>query len=77
MPDSDGDTNQREQTPPSMRPWLSTHLRNLLLLSITGMVLYLAYRGEEQARQALYSAFTLLAGMLFGERAALATPVKP
>jgi hypothetical protein len=37
-------------------------------------VLYLAFQGEEQARQSLYAAFTLLAGMLFGERAALRTP---
>jgi hypothetical protein len=59
---------------PAPPPWLSTQLRNLLLSVVTVTVVYLAYIGEEQARQSLYSAFTLLAGMLFGERAALRSP---
>jgi len=54
--------------PPS---WLHTNLRSLLMVGIVGMVCWMAWQGDVQARSGLIAAFGVLIGMLFGERAAL------
>mgnify|MGYP001599850555 FL=1 len=63
-------------TGPASSGWISRNLRNAVVLALTLIVCYLAYLGEEQARMALITSFTLLAGSLFGERAALKQPGK-
>jgi hypothetical protein len=55
-------------------PWLSANLRNLLIVLLVSMVCWMAYKGNEQAEAALIAAFSVLVGMLFGERAALKRP---
>lgn len=63
-------------TGPTSAGWMSRNLRNTVVIALTSMTCYLAWAGEEQARMALITSFTLLAGSLFGERAALKTPGK-
>ena len=55
-------------------PWLSGHLRNIMALSITGVVCYLALQGNDQAQAAIIATFAVLAGAIWGERAALRIP---
>ena len=56
------------------RSWLSTNLRNLIAIAMTVMVCYLAWAGEQTAQAALVAAFSVLAGAIWGERAALKRP---
>ncbi len=56
--------------------WLHINIRMLIALALTGMVCYLAASGVAEARSALISTFGVLAGSLWGERAALKTPGK-
>ena len=54
--------------------WLHTNLRNLVAIALTALVCWLALIGNEQAQAALIAAFTVLVGVIFGERAALKVP---
>lgn len=56
--------------------WVSGQLRNILALTLAGGVVYLAALGHTEAQQALISAFTVLLGAIWGERAALKIPGK-
>ncbi len=58
-------------SPPS---WLHTNLRSFLMIAIVGMVCWMAFEGDQQARAGLVAAFGVLIGMLWGERAALKIP---
>lgn len=66
MPDE-----QSQSSPPG---WLTTHLRALVILPLTGAVIYLAVAGVAEAKTAVIGGFTLLIGALWGERAALKIP---
>ena len=57
-------------------PWLHTHVRNLILLAITGTVVYLAIIDVGEARSVITTTFTGLASYLFAERASLKIPGK-
>lgn len=48
--------------------------RPTISISLTLLVLYLAINGNERAVDAAITAFALLAGALYGERAALKVP---
>jgi hypothetical protein len=68
-------TVTKETSTSAARPsWLHTNLRNVLALGIGSMVGWLAYTGNDQAQAGLIAAFTVLVGMIFGERAALKRP---
>ena len=54
--------------------FLSDHLRTIISLSITLAVCWLALRGDSNASAGLIGAFGVLAGALWGERAALKIP---
>lgn len=54
--------------------WISTNLRNGVVITLTITICYLAYVGVADARMALVNAFMVLAGALFGERASLKVP---
>jgi hypothetical protein len=56
------------------RCWLSINIRTIISLCLTAVVCYLAVLGVGEARAALVSTFSVLAGSLFGERAALKRP---
>lgn len=48
--------------------------RPVIALSLTGLMVYLALMGHPRAIEAAMTAFALLAGALYGERAALKVP---
>ena len=50
--------------------------RPVIALSLTGLVLYLALQGNDRAIDTALTAFALLVGALYGERAALKIPGK-
>ena len=64
-------SSEPDMTPIPSRSWLSTNLRNIIALSLTVMICYLAYIGEQTAQAALVAAFSVLVGAIWGERAAL------
>lgn len=63
----------REAGSPS---WLHTNLRNVILVSMTLVVCWMAVTGNRDAVVGLMGAFTSLVGFLFGERSALKVPGK-
>ena len=65
-----------EPKPPTPQSWLSNNLRNIIAVALTGMVCYLAVIGDQGASSALIAAFSVLAGAIWGERAALKVPGK-
>ena len=56
---------------------LSTNLRTIISLLLTLVVCILALRGDGNAVSGLIGAFGVLAGALWGERAALKVPGSP
>lgn len=70
------DSITQPTTPPPPPGWLHTQLRPLVVLALTGAVVYLAASGVAEAKTALISGFTLILGALWGERAALKIPGK-
>lgn len=54
--------------------WLASHLRNIIAIALTSVVCYLALMGEQTAQAAVIAAFSVLAGAIWGERAALKRP---
>lgn len=64
-------SHQEHPSPPS---WLSANLRNVIALAITIVVCYLALMGETTAQAAVVATFAVLAGAIWGERAALKKP---
>lgn len=54
--------------------FLSSNLRTIISLLLTVVTCILALRGNEQAVASLIGAFGVLAGALWGERAALKVP---
>ena len=54
--------------------FLSSHLRTVISLMLTLAVCWLALRGDTSATSGLVGAFGVLAGALWGERAALKVP---
>jgi hypothetical protein len=74
-----GITSSRTQTVttgPTSAGWLSSNLRNIIALSLTGVVVYLAVMGNHDANIALVASFSVLMGAIWGERAALKQPGK-
>jgi hypothetical protein len=63
-------------TPLATPHWVTTHLRALIALTMTGVVSWCAVRGDRDAIVALMGAFSVLMGSLWGERAALKQPGK-
>jgi hypothetical protein len=61
-------------TPPMEQSWLSRHLRNIIALALTGVVIYLAVQGDQAAQAAIVAAFSVLVGAIWGERASLKIP---
>ena len=51
-------------------------VRPIISLLLTVALLYLAYRGHDDAITALITAFSVLIGALWGERSALKVPGK-
>ena len=49
-------------------------VRPVIMVILCGAVCYLAIQGLPEARQALFGAFSILVGALWGERAALKIP---
>ena len=61
---------------PSPPSWLHSHVRNIILLAVTGTVVYLALLDVGEARSVITTTFTGLASYLFAERASLKIPGK-
>jgi hypothetical protein len=55
---------------------MSGNLRNMIALSLTGVVVYLALSGNHDAMVAVVTSYTVLMGAIWGERAALKQPGK-
>ena len=53
---------------------MSKVVRPVVIFALTGAVLYLAFRGSVEAQAGVISAFSVLMGALWGERAALKIP---
>ena len=68
------ETTVTQTGPVASSSWLHTNLRNLVAMALTLLVCWLALSGNEQAQAALIAAFTVLVGVIFGERAALKVP---
>lgn len=70
-------TETRDTTTPTVPSgWLHTNLRNILAILITLPVVYLSLLGNTQAQAGLIAAFSVLVGMIWGERSALKVPGK-
>jgi uncharacterized membrane protein YfcA len=56
--------------------WVHNNLRNGIAIALTVLVCYLSYTGNQNAQAAAVAAFSVLAGAIWGERAALKVPGK-
>ena len=64
-------------TGPTTQSWVSSQLRNFVVMALTVTVIYLAvWVGNASAIAGLIAAWTWSAGGMFQERAALKTPGK-
>lgn len=57
-------------------PWLTRHLTAIIVILLTGVVCYLAVRGDRDAIVALMGSYATLIGVQFGSRVALKIPGK-